>query len=240
MKKVAFVTASSSGIGKSIVQQLQKKGYSVYANGTDIAKLEKQFNNFVLGDMSTELNIKNAIEQIVSKENRLDLVVANLGSGKSILGWDVDINEHKKIFDINFFSSVILATKSIPYLEKTKGNIIFISSIAGCESIGAPIAYSSAKSALLSFAKSLSKEIAKLNIRVNTISPGNVMFENSTWDKKMQENKHDTEEYIQKNVPLNRFATPNDIAKAVLFLEKSDFITGCNIIIDGGQINKII
>lgn len=240
MKKVAFVTASTHGIGKNIVKQLIKNNYIVYANGRDKNTLNFKNVNFISGDMNQESDIKSALEKIIKLEKRLDLVIANLGSGKSISGYNIDINEYKRIFDINFFGAVSLATQAIKFLKKTNGNIIFISSIAGCEDLGAPITYSTAKTALLSFSKGLSNQMAKYNIRVNSISPGNVMFKNSTWDTKRKKNKKVVKNYIQNNVPLNKFARPKDISKAVLFLENSEFITGTNIVVDGGQLHKII
>ena len=240
MKKVAFVTASTNGIGKNIVKHLLKNNYIVYANGRDKNNLSFKNVQFISGDMSQESQIKNALDKITKMEKRLDLVVANLGSGKSISGYDVDLDEYKKVFDINFFGAVSLATQAIQFLKKTDGNIIFISSIAGCEDLGAPIAYTTAKTALLSFSKSLSNRVGQYNIRVNSISPGNVMFKNSTWDTKIRENKKEVREYVQKNVALNKFAKPKDISKAVLFLENSEFITGTNIVVDGGELKKII
>lgn len=245
-KKVALVSGSSRGIGKGIAKRLIENNYIVYINGRDLESLEKTKIELdaevklIVSDLSIDLNIKQTVEKIFKDEGRLDLVVANIGSGKSALGWDVDMKEYKRVFEINFFSAVSLATGSVEVMRERGGHIIFISSIAGCESLGAPIAYSSAKTALLGFAKNLSNEVAKLNIRVNSISPGNVMFEGSTWDDKIKKNKEAVEEYIEKNVPLNDFATPQDIAKAVMFLEESGFMTGANIVVDGGQINKII
>ncbi|MEA1956696.1 MAG: SDR family oxidoreductase [Campylobacterota bacterium] len=240
MKKVAFVTASTNGIGKSIVKKLLENNYVVYANGRDKNSLNFKGVKFVVGDMTQESNINNALKKIMTKEKRVDLVVANLGSGKSIAGEDVSIDEYRRVFDINFFGAVSLATKAIEFLKKTNGNIVFISSIAGCEELSAPIAYTTAKTALLSFSKSLSNQVAKYNIRVNSISPGNVMFKGSTWDNKVKDNKESVDAYIKNNVPLNKFAKPKDIAKAVLFLEKSEFMTGSNIVVDGGQLKKII
>jgi len=245
-QKVALVTGSSKGIGKSIARTLVENNYIVYINGRDSKDLEntaKELNNKVKtikADLSDDKNIQEAIQNIIKNEKRLDLVVSNIGSGKSILGWDVSLKEYKRVFAINFFNAVSLANHSIEAMKNSGGHIIFMASIAGCETLGAPITYSSAKTALLSLAKGLSKDVAKFNIRVNSISPGNVMFEGSTWDTKIKNDKIFVETYIQNNVPLNTFATPQDIAKAVVFLEESDFITGSNIVVDGGQLNKII
>lgn len=244
--KVALVTGSSKGIGKCIAKKLVDNNYIVYINGRDLETLKKAAKDLCTNvklidyDLTNDSNIKNTVDKIVKDEGRLDLVVANIGSGKSISGWNIDIEEYRRVFDINFFNAVSLATRSVEVMKDKAGHIIFISSIAGCESLGAPITYSSAKTALLSFSKSLSNEVAKFNIRVNSISPGNVMFDGSTWDDKMKNNKDWVEKYIETNVPLNDFATPEDIAKAVLYLEDSRFITGANIVVDGGQLNKII
>lgn len=247
MKKVALVTASSSGIGKSIAKQLLRANYIVYINGHTKEKLESILNKidnkylkFIHCDISNENEIKQSLEKIFEIEGRIDLIVSNLGSGKSIPGYNVNINEYKRIFEINFFSAVSLSTNAVEYLKLTKGNIVFISSIAGCESINAPIPYSTAKTALISYSKSLSKEIAKYNIRVNCISPGNVIFKGSTWDEKIKKDKDLVKKYINEKVALKKFIKPKDIAKAVIFLENNNSITGTNIIIDAGQINKFI
>lgn len=245
-KKVALVTGSSRGIGKGIAKKLAENNYVVYINGRSLESLQKTANELsgevklIVSDLTDDSNIKESVEKIYKDEGRLDLVVANIGSGKSPSGWDVEIDEYRRVFDINFFCAVSLATCSVEIMKERGGHIVFISSIAGCESLGAPIAYSGAKTALLGFAKSLSVQTAKLHVRVNSISPGNVMFEGSTWDEKIKDDKELVDKYIEKNVPLNGFATPEDIAKAVMYLEDSSFTTGANIVVDGGQLNKII
>lgn len=247
MRKVALITGSSNGIGKGIAKKLLENNYTVYINGRNeegVLNTLKEFNSFfakpLIGDMNKENIIEESISSIIQQEGRLDLVVANIGSGRSKVGIEANTQEYRRIFDINFFNTVALVNQTIQVMQNKGGNIIIISSIAGCEALGAPITYSSAKTALLSYAKSLSKVIASYGIRINCISPGNVMFKGSTWDEKIQKNKKSVDEYIFHNVPLNSFATPEDISKAVLFLEESSFITGTNIVVDGGQINKLI
>ena len=246
MKKVALVTGSSRGIGKGIAKKLLENNYVVYINGRDKFSVEETANElsgevkFIASDLSIDTNVREVLNKILEDEKRLDLVVSNIGSGKSTSGWDVEIEEYKKVFDINFFSAVSLSTHYVNMMKEKGGHIIIISSIAGCEALGAPIAYSSAKTALLSFAKSLSNTVGEFSIRVNSISPGNVMFEGSTWDDKIKKDEKIVMKYIKDNVPLNNFATPEDIAKTVIYLEDSEFVTGANIIVDGGQLNKII
>jgi 3-oxoacyl-[acyl-carrier protein] reductase len=122
-------------------------------------------------------------------------------------------------------------------IEQNYGSIVYISSIAGVEVIGAPIHYSVAKASLMAFAKNLSKKLARNNIRTNVICPGNIYFEEGTWDFKLRKNREEVLEMIDKTVPMNRFATPEEIANLALFLasERASFITGSTIIADGGQ-----
>jgi len=246
MKKVALVSGSSKGIGKGIAKGLVADGYIVYINGRDEATVYSTAKELgtnakpLVADLSADESIEGSLKYIVEAEKRVDLLVCNMGSGRGACGHNVSLGEYRRVFDLNFFSAVSLSIKSIEYLKASSGNIIFISSIAGCEALGAPITYSCAKTALLAYSKNLANEVAKFGIRVNSISPGNVMFEGSTWSQKMRSDEQKVIDYIATNVPLNRFATPEDIAKAVIFLEKSDFITGSNIVMDGGQLRKII
>ena len=245
-KKIALVTGSSKGIGNYIADYLLENDYIVYINGRNLNKISssKKYKDknikFIEADLCKEGNVKKCLNKIKKNEGCIDLIVSNIGDGKFPVGYNFDINMFKIIFDINFYSSVLISRYAIEYMKKTGGQIIFIASIAGCESLPAPIAYSSAKAALICYAKNLSKDVAKYNIRVNSISPGNVMFKGSTWDKKLKNNPTEVKKYIKNNVPLNCFVEPLDIAKSVLFLENNSKITGSNIVIDAGQINKII
>jgi 3-oxoacyl-[acyl-carrier protein] reductase len=87
------------------------------------------------------------------------------------------------------------------------------------------------------YVKYLSKTLGEYGVRVNLISPGNILFDGGNWDNKLRLNKSEIEDYIKTNVPLNKFGTPSDIGNMVAFLvsEKSNFITGSNLVIDGGQ-----
>jgi len=121
-------------------------------------------------------------------------------------------------------------------LIENNGSLIFISSIAGMEFLGAPVVYSTAKSALISFAKSLSHKLAP-KVRVNVVSPGNVWVKNGTWDIKMKENPEKVQNMLNEKVPLKRFGLPAEVSDLVLFLSstKASFITGGCFVIDGGQ-----
>ena len=126
-------------------------------------------------------------------------------------------------------------------IDKKDGSIIAISSIAGLETLNAPIEYSVSKKTLSSYCKNLSKKITS-GLRINVVSPGNILMKGNNWDKKLKTNRKQVLNYIEDNVPLKRFGSPDDIANVVLFLssKKSKFINGSNIIVDGGQTSNIV
>ena len=129
---------------------------------------------------------------------------------------------------------------AFPLLKNNQENksITFIGSICGMESIGCPPAYSSAKAGLIAYMKNLTFPLGKHNIRVNMVSPGNIIFPGSTWEKKLKGNRESVNNMLASNVALKRLGETKDISSIVTFLSssKASFITGSNIVADGGQI----
>ena len=121
-------------------------------------------------------------------------------------------------------------------LEKSQGVLLFVSSIAGMEAFGAPTDYSVAKTAVIALSKNMARKLAP-NVRVNVIVPGNVYFEGGSWDEKIQQNKKHVDSIIKSTVPMNRFATPQEIASSAVFLcsDRASFVTGVTLVVDGGQ-----
>jgi 3-oxoacyl-[acyl-carrier protein] reductase len=122
-------------------------------------------------------------------------------------------------------------------LEKSKGCLLFISSITGMEAFGAPTDYSTAKSAIIALAKNMARKLASDGIRVNVIAPGNVYFKGGSWDEKIQQDKKRVDKILKLTVPMNRFAIPQEIANSAVFLcsDRAGFITGTTLVVDGGQ-----
>lgn len=199
-------------------------------------KYENQFINIISGDASIEGGAEKIYSKIIEQDLIPDILVTNIGNG-SIPNKPIDeINIFKDSFNVNFLSNYKIIQLLSDCLMSKSAAITMISSIAGLEVIGAPTAYSIAKNGIIALNKNLAKKMGP-DVRVNVVSPGNIMFEGSVWQKKVKENPSMVKELIENNVALKRFAKPKEIADAVVFLssERASFITGSSLIVDGGQ-----
>ncbi len=244
MRKIALITGSSRGIGQHIALKLSKQNYVVVITGRNQADIDSTCARInkaggeahaFTGDLTTEEDLKKSLHFVTEKFNQLDVLVTNLGSGKTPNENIVDIPEWKRVFDINFFSAVLAVNTFLPLIEKAKGQIVCISSIAGIEKISAPISYSVAKAALISYVQNLMRPLSEKNVRINAVSPGNVWIENGSWFNKMKQDPERTNDIIQNQVALKKFVEPEEIANAVWFTIENSSVTGQNFVIDAGQ-----
>jgi len=166
----------------------------------------------------------------------IDIVVANVGDGQSVADPLPDDMQWNKTWETNFESSLYTARTFLPMLQESHGCLLFVSSIAAKEAFGAPVDYSTAKSAVTALAKNMARKLAR-NVRINVIAPGNVLFHGGSWDEKIKQNPQKVEKIIESTVPMNRFGTPEEIADGAVFLcsERAKFITGSVLVVDGGQ-----
>ncbi len=242
-KKTIFISASSSGIGYHLAKKYKSIGYNVIINGKSLSKLKKASESldqckYFVGDLTDKKRINKIVKEIKKNYKYIDVLICNLGN--SNFKKNNDNFEHA--FKYNFFSATNLINYSKAILKKNISKIICISSICGLEYIdGAPIGYSIAKSALNFYVKLISKELAKKNITINGIVPGNIIFKGSTWDLKIRKNPKKTKMYIKKNVPVNTFGSQNDIFEICKIISEnsSKFITGSLFKLDGGQTKSL-
>ena len=176
---------------------------------------------------------KNAANEILSKEKSIDILINNAGIIHTALFQMTSEVKLKEIFDINFFSQTVFTQYILKsMIRKKTGSILYISSSSAIDSNKGRSAYSSAKAALITQAKTLSKEVGPYNIRVNIIAPGltDTDMMNQNTDKK-------TIEQVTSEISLKRIGLPNEIAKAALFLSSdySSYITGQVLRVDGGM-----
>ena len=227
--KTILVTGGTRGIGLAIAQAFQKKGYRVvvtYSKDEESANLAKEQGLEVFrADVSKEDEVVVLIKQI----GRVDVLVNNAGVSLIKQLQDVTYEEYKRVMDVNVGGAFLCSREVVKgMIDRQSGLIVNISSIWGevggsCESI-----YSASKSALIGFTKALSKELGYSGIRVNCISPGVI-------DTPM--NAHFTAEElacIKEEIPMGRLGLGEDVAKAVLYLEENDYVTGIDLPVNGG------
>jgi 3-oxoacyl-[acyl-carrier protein] reductase len=141
---------------------------------------------------------------------------------------------------INYLSATNMISAVLPHIKAQRGCVVCISSICGHEALGAPVAYSAAKAALNMMVKGLSRPLGKNGVRINGVSPGNILFDGGTWDKKLRADAEGVRIMLERDVPLGRLGRPEDVANAVLFLvsDRASFISGTCLVVDGGQLRS--
>lgn len=236
-KKVATISGGAKNIGKGIALKLLSENWRVAIididkNGLQNLEGSEDILKFC-GDVSSEKDVKEFFEKIKEKFGRLDLIVNNaaIGGFKNFL--DLSVSEWKKVIDVNLTGYFLMSRFGVPLILENpgKGTIVNIASTRAIMSEPGNEAYSASKSGILGLTHALANSLGP-NIRVNAISPGWILHENET----ISEEEH-------KQHPVGRAGKISDIAELVLFLSdenKSGFITGANIVIDGGMTRKMI
>jgi len=244
-KKVVLVTGSSRGIGLGIGKLFIKLGAKVIFNSRnhdDLTKLIKKLDTpkaiGVVSDVTCPKSSRNLIEEVFHKHGPINNIICNVGSGKSCKPGQENFEEWQRVFELNLWSTTNIVESSKDFFVKEGGAITCISSICGKEYIpGAPVTYSVAKAALNSYVKSISLPLSKKGIRINVITPGNILFEGSVWDEKMKKDLDQLNKFISNEVPLGRLGNVEDVAYFCVWLssEYASFITGNQFNVDGGQ-----
>lgn len=238
-EKVIIVTGAGNGIGKEIVKLLYKEGAYVIVTDIkydDVKKCIKEIDNNIIGlklDVTSEDDWIQCIGTIIKKYNKIDVLINNAG----IVGKDLKLHEHtiedwNKVIEINLTGPFLGIKHVIPFMIKNKkGSIINISSVSGMIGLKNRSAYCSSKGGLRLLTKSAAIEYSKYNIRVNSLHPGYIETQS------LKDNiDNNTLNHLKEITPLSRLGTPEEVAKSVLYLASDDssFITGTELIIDGG------
>ena len=234
-QKIALVTGSTRGIGLAIAERLVVDGFRVVTNGrTTPEKIIGEAH--IQADITQRDDLSRLVEFIKVKFGNIDVLVCNVGSGKQIK--EVPLEDRWNYFLlVNLFSAVNLIEGLISQSLLKESRIIGISSIAASKATSAPIEYSAAKAALDSYFRNIAFAYSGSGLIFNVLSLGNVLFPGSTWEEKINTDSASVNNYIEGNVPMNRFATLDEIADVASFLSstKCHFMTGSTITVDGGQ-----
>ena len=239
--KVALITGAYQGLGKGIAKRLGAQGCKLILVDIDerVKDTEKEFNNAnidaisVIGDVSEESTANSAVEKGVSKYNKIDILVNNAGIGginKPL--WDLPVDELDRVYAINLRGVFIFCKSVIPLMLKHKyGRIVNIASIAGKEGNPNAVPYSATKSAVIGLTKSLGKELAKTEIRVNCVTPA--VVKTSILDEFTEEHIN----YMLEKIPIGRTGKIEEVANMVAWIasEECSFSTGAVFDISGGR-----
>lgn len=236
--KVALITGSSRGIGRATALEFAKEGAKVIVN---YSKSEKEANEVVNEikkisdaiaikcDVSDEQQVKKMIEKTVQKFGRIDILVNNAGIVFDIPLMEKTVEQWRKVFDVNLIGMFLCSKYAAPHMPNG-GKIVNVSSTNGINTPGPESTdYDASKAGVIILTRNLAKELSP-RITVNCVAPGWV---DTDMNKKLP--KEFVKEETEK-VYLKRFAKPEEIAKAILFLASDDssYVTGSTLIVDGG------
>lgn len=242
-KKVVLVTGGTRGIGKAIAKKFANNGYNIVLNyvseNTDVEAITKEFEGYgaevlmLKADVSNFAECEELIKTSVEKFSKIDVLVNNAGITKDGLIAMMKEDAFNKVIDVNLKGTFNVTRNVVPYMmKKRSGAIINLSSVVGVSGNAGQSNYAASKAGIIGFTKSLAKELAARNIRVNAVAPGFIDTDmTSVLSDKVKEN-------INGQIPLKRMGDATEVANAVYFLadEQSSYITGQVLNVDGGML----
>jgi 3-oxoacyl-[acyl-carrier protein] reductase len=243
--KVALVTGSSRGIGRGIANRLNEEGADVIycARGEDALRAAVAdapgpgAAHAVVADVSTTVGADAVVAAARERFGGLDIVVNNVGGSGARSFDDMDAHDLADVLDKNVVPALLVSRAALPLLRKRGGGTIaIVASVFGRESGGGP-SYNLVKAAEISLAKSMSRDLAKDQIRVFSVAPGSVRFPGGSWDRRMLEDPEGTTAFVEREIPWQRFGTVDEIADVVTFLvsPRASWVVGACVTVDGGQ-----
>ena len=235
MSKIVLVTGASRGIGLEAAKHFSKEGYKVIGTSRGDFNLGELIGDdraiSAKLDLMSKESIKNLFVDLKSKDILPAVLVNNAGITKDQLFLRMKDEDWDDVIETNL-NGLFRVTKAFikPMVKNKFGRVINISSVAGLMGNSGQVNYSSSKSAMVGFSRSLAKELGSRNITSNVVAPGFIETDMTTFlndDEKVE---------VSKNIPMKRFGTVQDVAKCIVFLasDEANYITGQVISIDGG------
>ncbi|MGH2332465.1 SDR family oxidoreductase [Thermoanaerobacter mathranii] len=248
--KVVIVTGGGQGIGRCIVQTFADKGAKVViADIDDEAGIENEEyikskggdSLFVHTDVSSEEDVGNLVDKTIKTYGKIDILINNAGVGARGTIYTRPMEEWDRVINVNLRGTYMCSKYVAPHMRDNGGGVIInIASTRAFMSEPHTEPYSASKGGIIALTHSLAISLGYDKIRVNSISPG--WIEVSEWKKSREAKKPQLTEEDHLQHPAGRVGKPEDVANACLFLcsEEASFITGANLIVDGGMTVKMI
>lgn len=251
--KVAIVTGGSRGLGMASAKALAAEGCRVTICARGEARLQEAAAEIaavaadssrvlpVVADVSTVTGAEDVVRKTIDAFGRLDVLVNNVGMAKGSTLLNTSDAEWQEALDYTLFPAVRMSRLAVPHMRKRGGSILMIASIYGRES-GGRMTYNAVKAAEISLAKSLAQQLARDNIRVNSIAPGSILFPGGSWHKRQQEDPQGIADFVLRELPFGRFGQAEEVGAVVAFLAspKASWISGASLPVDGCQSRSLI
>jgi 3-oxoacyl-[acyl-carrier protein] reductase len=247
--KTALVTGSSRGIGRAIALSLATEGCRVALcarGGPDLeaavaAATERsgQPGSAVglTADVTTAEGIRTVVDGALAAFGGIDILVNNVGGSGARTCDDMDEKDLATILDKNLWPAFRMSNAIVPQMKARGGGaIVMITSIWGREAGGGP-SYNVAKAAEMSLAKAMARDLARYQIRVNSVAPGSVLFPGGGWDRRQKQDPAGIAGFVERELPFGRFGTPEEIADVVTFVVsgRASWVAGACLPVDGCQ-----
>lgn len=235
-RPVAVITGAAQGIGRRTAELFAEQGYALVLN--DLRGFDPPAGGEVvccLGDVSDEDDVQRLREEALARFGRVDVVVNNAGISLIAPAEQISLREWRRVLDVNLLGPFLLCREfGQVMLRQGEGSIVNVASVAGLLAIADRAAYNASKHGLIGLTRTLAAEWGGRGVRVNAVCPGWVKTE---MDQRDLASGAYTDADIEGRVPMGRFATPDDIARAIAFLadaRQSAFVNGHALSVDGG------
>lgn len=247
--KVALVTGSSRGLGLASATALAAEGCCVCLCARTAGALEEARRTVALAagsddrvlavaaDVSRADGVADVVSRVVETFGGVDILVNNVGAAGGAGLLETTDADWQAAFDQTLFPAIRASRLVVPHMVRRGGGaIVVIASIFGREA-GGRLTYNAVKAAEISLAKSLAQQLAPQNIRVNSVSPGSILFEGGSWWKRQQADPAGIADFVAREIPSGRFGRPEEVGDVVTFVAspRASWINGTSIVVDGSQ-----
>jgi 3-oxoacyl-[acyl-carrier protein] reductase len=246
--KIAIVTGSSRGLGLASAQALAREGCRVglcargeeaLRHAADQIRADAGADRIVTvpADVATAAGVQQVIDTVVAAFGGLDILVNNVGMGRGAGLLDTPDDVWQEAVDQTLFPAIRASRLAVPHMRRRGGGvIIMIASIFGRES-GGRMTYNAVKAAEISLGKSMARELAGDNIRVNSVAPGSILFPGGSWHQRRQADPEGIAQFVRTELPFGRFGRPEEVGGVVAFLAsaRASWISGASVTVDGCQ-----